>query len=926
MSEVVGCGPVKAWVDGGRIKVKLPGAHLRGQCRELPGAFEPRGLGEENCFFLFPESPAAAEVLREAFAPTGLQTTPAFTALLREARAVRDAAAAKEATDLPPIPLTKTEPWLHQLRAFWFAYPLKAAFLTMGMGTGKSKVTVDLAVNRGHQRVLILCPRSVIQEWPRQFRVHGGREFHVEALNEQAGSVQQKAVRAYDALEAGRKSGTPVAIITNYESAWRPPFGPVIEERKGKDGRTRRVMKSEGLALTAGFDLVVLDECVPGHTLISTPTGERPISEIRPGDVVWGYDHLLCAKVPTAVFFQHKLWRMRRLHAAGSALTTGNHLVWTRNRGYVSCEDLNEIDELLTLREGVLVHRKQEEEILLQPLRESESRRYESKCFRGGPEKEIGSRTKEHAGPSIQSGDSGKDPVIPSVRSKPVPKRGGKTSIGGCEPEEGFRSPERRKRGRAYESSTLGGGRTGLGNGACYPGWGKSIGPSPSLQGRYRQPGIKDSRRDRRTFASHQEGERSGRPENRVPRTHWMAGNPVLELGCSSGSRRDYQEDPRFRWLFDLETGTANYFANGVLVHNSHRVQGATTQASRFAARLGRETPYRICLSGTPMSSGPISVFGQYLFLDPGIFGTSLPAFRDRYCVMGGFEGRQIIGYQREAELQQKFYSIAFRVESDDVLDLPPAVHLFRTCTLGKKAMKAYEELKRDLTTYVERQVPAERREQYRADLDRMETEPGGLFAGTVLAGEEVEVTVANALVKLLRLQQLTGGWAVTEDGEELRVDTAKEELLEDVLRDFPAEEPIVVVCRFRRELEGVHAVCARLGRRSGELSGQRDDLQRWKAVDSQGNPKTPEFEVLAVQIQSGAEGVDFTRAAVHVNFSVGYSLGQYEQILRRTLRPGQTRSVKYIHLQAEDTIDEKVYAALVRKRAIVKHILADLR
>ena len=92
-------------------------------------------------------------------------------------------------------------------------------------------------------------------------------------------------------------------------------------------------------------------------------------------------------------------------------------------------------------------------------------------------------------------------------------------------------------------------------------------------------------------------------------------------------------------------------------------------------------------MTGTPAHNSPLDVYAQYRFLDPGIFGTNFSAFRNRYAVMGGHGGYQVIAYRISPTLPdgqpnpyyspkldqefQEMYSIAFRVRTGDVLDLP---------------------------------------------------------------------------------------------------------------------------------------------------------------------------------------------------------------------------------------------------------------
>jgi SNF2 family DNA or RNA helicase len=319
-----------------------------------------------------------------------------------------------------------------------------------------------------------------------------------------------------------------------------------------------------------------------------------------------------------------------------------------------------------------------------------------------------------------------------------------------------------------------------------------------------------------------------------------------------------------------------------VIADEIHRCKAPGGKASRCLARLGKSTRFRLGMSGTPMPHSPLDVYAYYRFLDPSIFGWSFSKFRQHYAVMGGFQNHQVIGYRNLDELNRKFYSIAFAA-SKDVLDLPEEMHVTYTFELGPEARSAYRSLERDLI----------------AEID---------------AGE---VTAANALVKLLRLQQITGGFIRTDDGHDVQIDSAKMNLLRDVLEDIDAGEAVIVVCRFHKDLDAVHRVADEVGRKSLELSGRRDELRDWQAGAA---------PILAIQIDSGGLGVDLTRARYAIYYSLGFSLGSYEQSLARIHRPGQTRPVEYIHLLARDTVDEKVMAALAARADVINAVLQQLK
>lgn len=319
-----------------------------------------------------------------------------------------------------------------------------------------------------------------------------------------------------------------------------------------------------------------------------------------------------------------------------------------------------------------------------------------------------------------------------------------------------------------------------------------------------------------------------------------------------------------------------------IVADEIHRIKSPSGKASRFIARL--KSPRKVGLTGTPLPHSPLDAYAQYRFLDPGIFGTSFVRFRSRYAIMGGYEKHQVTGYQNEQELQEKFYSIAHRVNLEDVIDLPPVIHEDRKVDLCPLARKTYTELEK----------------QFISDV-----------------GEGI-VTAANALARLLRLQQITSGFAKLETGQEMPIDKGKEDTLAEIFGDIESHDPIVVFCRFRHDLQSVQTTATRCNRKCYELSGSFNELAEWKAA-SHG-------EVLAVQIQAGGLGIDLSRAAYAVYFSLGFSLGDFKQSMARLHRPGQTRSVVYLHLIARNTVDEKVYKALEARADVVKSILTEIK
>ena len=75
---------------------------------------------------------------------------------------------------------------------------------------------------------------------------------------------------------------------------------------------------------------------------------------------------------------------------------------------------------------------------------------------------------------------------------------------------------------------------------------------------------------------------------------------------------------------------------------------------------------------------------------------------------------------------------------------------------------------------------------------------------------------------------------------------------------------------------------------------------------------------------QTGGYGITLTKANTVVYYSNGYDLEKRLQSEDRAHRIGQTKSVTYVDLIAEDTVDEKIVKALRDKINIASEVLGE--
>lgn len=121
--------------------------------------------------------------------------------------------------------LYKTQPWEHQIKALEYLYDRDTAALYTDMGTGKSKIMIDLISNREWQTVLIVCTKKGCQNWVKQFKFHCPIEVTLKNLTDY--SSEDKVTELKKCEPIGK-----FIIIVNYDSIWRTPFCDFLLKQK----------------------------------------------------------------------------------------------------------------------------------------------------------------------------------------------------------------------------------------------------------------------------------------------------------------------------------------------------------------------------------------------------------------------------------------------------------------------------------------------------------------------------------------------------------------------------------------------------------------------------------------------------------------------------------------------------------------------
>ena len=351
-----------------------------------------------------------------------------------------------------------------------------------------------------------------------------------------------------------------------------------------------------------------------------------------------------------------------------------------------------------------------------------------------------------------------------------------------------------------------------------------------------------------------------------------------------------------------IEDDLAKWAPDLIICDESQRIKNPRAAQSKALHRLGDQAKYKLILSGTPVSNSPLDLWSQYRFLNPFVFGASYFQFEKRHAIMGGpvigGKPRKLLGFRGVEDIMDRAYTIASRATKADALDLPEKTFENRPVPLSPSETRAYRQMQ---------------------------------YESLVWLGAH-ETTAQNVLTKMLRLQQITGGFLKPDDdGPTQQLGSSKLDALRDIVEDYVLEAGRKLVVFFRFKAEG-HAICQMLdevlkvpqGRPPayGFIDGLVAQVEREGAVKR--FQTSPDSKVFVTNIDTGGLGITLHAASCEVFYSLNFNYAAYAQALDRVHRIGQRHPCHYIHLVAPGTIDEHVLAALDAKQDMAVSLVDD--
>ena len=346
------------------------------------------------------------------------------------------------------------------------------------------------------------------------------------------------------------------------------------------------------------------------------------------------------------------------------------------------------------------------------------------------------------------------------------------------------------------------------------------------------------------------------------------------------------------------------------LLDESTRIKTPAAKRTQRIVRTSHRAKYRRTMTGTPMPNGAFDIYKQIEFLDPTFWEKrgwpSIVEFRthfgqydeeakvNRVRLPNGdvkiVEYKNLLGYRNLEQLNEILKEISSRVLKKDVLDLPPKIYQSRWFEMQPKQRELYNQMK----------------DEFKIWLD-----------------EQTLVTANLAMVRMLRLQQISCGYLPTGIDEPVHMipgSNPRLELLEEVIEDF--NDKMIIWSRYRLDIDLISDMLRTKrsnkfvvydGRTtSDELTRAKEEFQRGEAQFFISNPA------------KGAEGLTLHAAKATTYYSNSFNLNHRLQSEDRAHRDGLKHPANYIDLLGKGTIDPQILYNLCGKMETSSIVLGD--
>jgi len=317
-----------------------------------------------------------------------------------------------------------------------------------------------------------------------------------------------------------------------------------------------------------------------------------------------------------------------------------------------------------------------------------------------------------------------------------------------------------------------------------------------------------------------------------------------------------------------------------IIVDESHMIKGPIAKRSKRIKMVCDRTSFKIVMTGTPVTDNVHNLYMQYAMLSDLIIGVrNWLKFEEKYLIMGGRNGDEIIGYKNIDHLMGLLEPYTYQITKEECLDLPAKTFRVHKVGLNERQSEHYYYEKERLLEIIQRD-------------DFQATDIFQVFT---------------------RMQQISCGFYHPRNGEIEMLGNPKLELFKNI----PDDEQVIIFCKYIIEVE---MVITHFGRENCALFNGQNPKER--------DAELSEFvagrkHYFVATMQSGGTGLNGLQLSSFriVFFSNSFSYFQRKQSIGRIDRQGQTREMFIHDFNTDAGIDLRIMQNLHRKSNLADEI-----
>lgn len=318
-----------------------------------------------------------------------------------------------------------------------------------------------------------------------------------------------------------------------------------------------------------------------------------------------------------------------------------------------------------------------------------------------------------------------------------------------------------------------------------------------------------------------------------------------------------------------------------IVIDEIHKCASSKSQQANGILKL-KNYAYKIGMTGTLLVNSPLSAYLPLKWI--GVEHSTLTNFKAQYCVLGGFNGKQIEGYKNLDLLKEEIDSCSLRRTKEDFSSLPPKTVINELIDMNTQHLAFYR----------------------------------NVAAGIKEECDKIELNASNVLGLVTRLRQASVCPSLLTSQA---IPSSKIDRCLDLVEEIVSQgEKVVIMSAFKQPLYEVKKLLSEYNPLIG--TGDEKDDEVSKNIDLfQTDPKYKVF--LGTHSKMGT-GVTLNAAAYMICLDTPWTYALQEQVEDRIHRVTNTKPVFIYRLICQGTIDESVAQILSKKKAISDFVIDD--